>query len=392
MVRRRTGTIDWRATRRAARTALQRLGLSIDPGIPVRRLRPDQRQMVEIARALSIDARVLILDEPTSSLTDDEVAALFRVVGTLREQGVATIFVSHRIKEVYELVDRITVLRDGHTVGSGTVAELDRAALIQLMVGRDLEDLTPPPTPEVDGQMALRVRGLSVPGAFAEIDLDVAPGEIVGLAGLVGAGRSELLETLFGIRRAAFGKVEVDGAPARFRTPRQAIRGGVAFVPADRKLQGLVLRMSVRENLVMASTAGVLRLRRPRAARELPVVRRAIEAMGIRTHSTAAPVGSLSGGNQQKVVLAKWLATTPQVLMLDEPTRGVDVGAKSEIYRLLFDAARDGVGVLVSSSENSELLSLCDRILVLFRGRIAAALSREEATEARIAHFAGGHQ
>jgi ABC-type sugar transport system ATPase subunit len=348
--------------------------------------------MVEIARALSIEARVLILDEPTSSLTDDEVASLFRVVRTLREQGVATIFVSHRLKEVYELVDRITVLRDGRTVGSGTVAELDRARLIQLMVGRALEDVSAPQTPEAAGPALLCVRGLTVPGAFSDVNLEVAPGEVVGLAGLVGAGRSELLEALFGLRRAESGTVEVNGLPARFRTPRQAIQGGVAFVPADRKLQGLVLRMSLRENLVMAATAGVVRLRRPSAARELPVVRRAVEDMRIRAQSHGVPVGTLSGGNQQKVVLAKWLATKPGVLMLDEPTRGVDVGAKSEIYRLLFEAAQDGVGVLVSSSENPELLTLCDRIVVLFRGRIAAVLSREEATEARIAHFAGGHQ
>jgi ABC-type sugar transport system ATPase subunit len=389
---RRSGVIDWRATRRSARAALQRLGLVIDPAVPVRRLRPDQRQMVEIARALSIEARVLILDEPTSSLTDDEVSSLFRVVRTLREQGVATIFVSHRLQEVYDLVEHVTVLRDGRTVGSAPIAELDRTKLIQLMVGHALDEMTPPPVPELEGRAALRVRKLTVPGTLSDIDLDVAPGEIVGLAGLVGAGRSELLETLFGLRRAADGTVEVTGQPARFRSPRQAIRGGVAFVPADRKLQGLVLRMSLRENLVMASTVGIARLRRPSAARELAVVAEAVDGMRIRAHSARVAVDTLSGGNQQKVVLGKWLATKPRVLMLDEPTRGVDVGAKSEIYRLLFEAATDGVAIVISSSENPELLTLCDRILVLFRGRIAGGLSRDEATEARIAHFAGGHQ
>jgi ABC-type sugar transport system ATPase subunit len=387
---RRGGVIDWRATRRAARTALARLGLDIDPSLPVRRLRPDQRQMVEIARALSIDARVLILDEPTSSLTDDEVGSLFHAVRALRAEGVSTIFVSHRLKEVYELADSITVLRDGETVGSAPAAELERSRLIQLMVGRDLVDTQPPAPTESEGA-ALRVRRLGAAGAFADIDLDVAPGEIVGLAGLLGAGRSELLETLFGLRRADEGIVHVDGAPVSFRSPRHAIRGGLAFVPADRKLQGLVPRMTVRENLVMAATASSRRIRPPRNAQEGPIVHGAVTAMRIRASSPRMPVAALSGGNQQKVVLGKWLATKPRVLMLDEPTRGVDVGAKAEIYKLLFGAAEDGVAVLVSSSENPELLTLCDRVVVLFRGRVAATLSRDEATEARIAHFAGGH-
>ena len=221
--------------------------------------------------------------------------------------------------------------------------------------------------------------------------LDVAPGEIVGLAGLVGAGRSELLESLFGFRRAQ-GTMRVDGRDVTYRSPRQAIRDGIAFVPADRKLQGLVLSMTVRENLMMASTSRHARLRYPSHAGELAVVDDIISSLRIRTHSPRSLVSTLSGGNQQKVVLGKWLMTKPKVLMLDEPTRGVDVGAKAEIYRLLFDAAASGIGILVSSSENPELLTLCDRILVMFRGRVAATLTSGSATEAMIAHFAGGHQ
>jgi ABC-type sugar transport system ATPase subunit len=384
--------IDWRGTRGRALAALQRLGLDVDPSLPVRRLRPDQQQMVEIARALSIDARVLILDEPTSSLTDDEVASLFGLVRKLRQEGVATIFVSHRLKEVFDLVDRVTVLRDGRTVAEASIEELDRPKLIHLMVGRALEEMEPPPAQEREGAAALRVRGLTLPRGFAEVDLEVAPGEIVGLAGLVGAGRSELLEALFGLHRPTAGVVEVNGTEVAFKHPRQSIRNGMAFVPADRKLHGLVLEMSVRENLVMASTSRLSRARRPAARRELPIVRSSFDGMHIRAHSSRVPVATLSGGNQQKVVLGKWLATEPRVLMLDEPTRGVDVGAKSEIYRLLFDVAQSGVGILVSSSENPELLTLCDRVIVMFRGRVAAELSRDEATEARIAHFAGGHR
>jgi ABC-type sugar transport system ATPase subunit len=388
---RRGRLIDWRRTRARAREALRRLDLDLDPSTPVRRLRPDQQQLVEIARALSVDARVLILDEPTSSLTDDEVESLFSIVRRLGDQRVATIFVSHRLNEVFALADRVTVMRDGHTVGGGLAEEFDAQRLIQLMVGRALGEQEPLGQARTNETAVLRVRGFGVPGACDGIDLDVAPGEIVGLAGLVGAGRTELLEAIFGLRRG-YGLVEVDGRPVSYRTPRQAIRDGVALVPSDRKAQGLVLEMSVRENLMMASTSSLLRLRRPSAGRELGVVDATVRDLRIRAHSHRAPVSTLSGGNQQKVVLGKWLATSPRLLMLDDPTRGVDVGAKAEIYRLLRAAAERGIGVLASSSEIPELLALCDRIVVMFRGRVAASLAREEATEAVIAHFAGGHR
>ncbi len=386
----RRGVIDWRGTRRRAVEALARLGLELDPSMPVRRLRPDQQQMVEIARALSIDARVLILDEPTSSLTDDEVESLFRVVRRLREEGVAVIFVSHRLSEVFQLGDCATVLRDGHTVGEGSLSELDRPRLIELMVGHALEDAFEQAEQQQAAERALEVRGLTLPGVFDAVDLDVSPGEIVGLAGLVGAGRSELMEAIFGLRKP-HGTVKVAGREVSYRRPQQAVRDGVAFVPADRKRQGLVLQMTVLENLMMASTSRVMRIKPPRGGAELAVAQRTISELGIRTHSPRSPVSTLSGGNQQKVVLGKWLTTNPKVMMLDEPTRGVDVGAKAEIYRLLFASAEQGIGILVSSSEVPELLTLCHRILVLFRGRVVATLSRDEATEARIAHFAGGH-
>jgi ABC-type sugar transport system ATPase subunit len=387
----RRGLIDWRGTRRRAGEALGRLGLELDPSLPVRRLRPDQQQMVEIARALSIDARVLILDEPTSSLTDDEVEALFAVIRRLREGGVAVIFVSHRLSEVFALADRATVLRDGHTVGGGPMSELDRPKLIELMVGHVLDDTHEQAEREqAAAGLALEVRGLTLAGSFDSVDLDVSPGEIVGLAGLVGAGRSELLEAIFGLRKA-HGTIKLEGRTVHYRRPQQAVRDGVAFVPADRKRHGLVLQMSVLENLMMASTSRVARLRPPRSGAELATAQRTIKELRIHAHSPRASVSTLSGGNQQKVVLGKWLTTNPRVMMLDEPTRGVDVGAKAEIYRLLFASAERGIGILVSSSETPELLTLCDSILVLFRGRVVARLSRDEATEARIAHFAGGH-
>ena len=391
---RRGPMVSWPETRRRARRALDRLELTLDPARLVRRLRPDQQQMVEIARALSIEARVLILDEPTSSLTDDEVAALFRVVGRLKEQGVAVVFVSHRLQEVFDIADDYTVLRDGVTVGSGAVAEAARPTLIHLMVGRELEELASEVASSDDVESrepVLRIRDLSLQGHLDRVSLDVRSGEIVGLAGLVGAGRSELLEAVFGLHRGVSGEVRLDGRPFRMRGPRDAAGRGVAFVPADRKRQGLVLQMSVRENLAMPATARLARLRPPGRARERTLVASAIRRLQIRTASPRASVSTLSGGNQQKVVLGKWLETSPRVLMLDEPTRGVDVGAKAEIYRLLADAAATGIGVLASSSETPELLLLCDRIVVMFRGRIVASLSREEATEARIAAYAAGH-
>jgi ABC-type sugar transport system ATPase subunit len=357
--------IRWGATSRRAGEVLDRLHLELDPSQIVRRLRPDQQQMVEIARAISMDARVLILDEATSSLTDDEVESLFAIVRRLREDGVATVFVSHRLSETFSLADEVTILRDGSTVEAGPLEGYDRTSLLGAMVGREHEE--PPVRPEFRSSESalLSLRGVSVPGAVQEIDLDVEPGEIVGLAGLVGAGRSELLGAVFGLY------------PDR---------------SADRKGQGLVLTMSVRENLIMAASCNRPRMLRPSASAELPVVDHALATMRIRTASPNAAIGTLSGGNQQKVALGKWLAAESKVLLLDEPTRGVDVGAKTEIYRLLGDAADSGIGILVSSSEVPELLAICDRIVVMFRGRVMATLGREEATEAAITRYGTGHE
>jgi ABC-type sugar transport system ATPase subunit len=391
-VRARYG-IDWRATRDRAGEALARLGITgIDPSTPVRRLRPDEQQMVEIARAISIDARVLILDEPTSSLSDDEVEGLFEVVRALTRHGVAVVFVSHRLGEVFELADRATILRDGEVVDSAPMERYDRGRMIQLMTGRALEELELDHGRHQAKDPVLRVRGLSVPGRVHDTSLEVGRGEIVGLAGLVGAGRSELLEALFGVQARASGTIDVAGAPVRHAAPLDAMHGGLAYVPADRKNLGLVLDMSVRENVLMARTAHRARARRPPRAAEQQAVGDSMNEFQIVAGSQLAPVAHLSGGNQQKVVLAKWLGTGPRVLLMDEPTRGVDVGAKAEIYKLLNRAKEEGVGILVSSSETPELLLLCDRILVMYRGSIVAALAREEATEGLIARYAMGHE
>ena len=384
--------IDWRRTRAEAAEILSRLNCEIDPSQLVGQLRPDQQQMVEIARALSIVARVVILDEPTSSLPDDQVASLFESVRTLSAQGVAVVFVSHRMNEIFDLADRVTVLRDGLVVGGGPIADYDRVHLIRLMIGRELEELDLHPTAPHSANSILRVSGFSVPGRVHDVDLAVGPGEIVGLAGLVGSGRSSLLDGLFGMEPSASGKIEVDGVVTDIRDPLGAIRAGLGYVPADRKTRGLVLDMSVQANLLMAQTSRVWRLRRPRRGAEERAVIDAVARFHIVSDSAATPVVRLSGGNQQKVVLAKWLATEPKLLLLDEPTRGVDVGAKAEIYRTLNAIKQTGVGILISSSETPELQLLCDRILIMFRGRITASLAREDASEARIMHYGVGHE
>ena len=382
--------IDWRATRQGAADLLARLNCDIDLGTPAGRLRPDLQQLVEIARALSTDARVLILDEPTSSLADDEVDSLFAAVRALKESGVATVFVSHRLNEVFALADRVTVLRDGSVVGSGPIGDFDQRSLIHLMIGRELEELQLDHRLQDVEDAALRVRGLSVPGRVHDASLNVRAGEVVGLAGLVGAGRSDLFDALFGLAESS-GGVEVAGRAFRPSDPHEAMKAGLAYVPADRKRLGLVLDMSVRENLVMAKTSRLRRYRRPRRAPEQALVTAATRDFRIVAASSGHPVSRLSGGNQQKVVLAKWLGTEPRVMLLDEPTRGVDVGAKAEIYTLLDQAKQSGLALLVSSSETSELQLLCDRILVMYRGRIVARLSRDDADDATIARFAMGH-
>jgi ABC-type sugar transport system ATPase subunit len=397
---RRPWGIDWRATRRAAAKVLERLALDYDPGRAVRTLRPDQQQMVEIARALSLDARVLILDEPTSSLSDDEVGALFSAVRALKADGVSTVFVSHRMKEMFALVDEFTVLRNGATVAEGPAADFDEDKLVAAMVG-DHKSLTRPvaraaaPAGAVaagnGARTAVSVRGLTVDGVLTDVDLDVRPGEVVGLAGLEGAGRSELLEAIFGLRTPAAGTIEIEGRPLRARGPRDAIGRGVGYLPPDRKVQGVVLKRTVAENLTMVVTSNLFRGRRPRAADAQATMDRVYDVMRIRAASPDAIVSTLSGGNQQKVALGKWIAADKRLLLLDEPTRGVDVGAKAEIHQLLRAAADRGLALLVSSSENDELLRLCDRILVMYRGAVVASLPADEATEPMLASYAGGH-
>jgi L-arabinose transport system ATP-binding protein len=369
------------------RADLARYGFTaaLDPATLGERLSAAQRQLVEILRALVSEVRVIAFDEPTSSLSDTEVDTLFRLIRRLRDDGVAVIYVSHRMREIFRIADRVTVLRDGQLVGTRPIAETDEAALVRMMVGRDLSDMfvresrgTAEPGPVV-----LSVRGLTNDDV-SDISFDVRAGEVLGLAGLVGAGRSELAHAIVGSTPVHSGQIMVDGRPVRIHQPRDAIRAGIGFAPEERKAQALLLHRTVRDNVSLAVLDRIRVARVVRRAAERRIAREFVDRLNVRTTSIEQLVSALSGGNQQKVVLARWLARRPKVLILDEPTRGVDVGAKAEIYSVIHALARQGIAVVVISSELPEVLALADRILVMQRGRITGELRHDEATEERV--------
>ena len=382
--------IDWPARRDRARHLLSKIGASLDPDRTVDTLTMPEQQMVEIARALGADARVLILDEPTASLTTREVEALLDIVRRLRTQRVGIVYISHRLDEVLAVADRITVLRDGRTVSTEDARQVSAAELVTLMVGDELHD---PPAPEARRQqdVALEISSLSSREAgIADVSLAVRRGEILGVAGLVGSGRTQLAETIFGITPADAGEIRVSGRALAVRHPAQAIAAGIAYVPEDRRQHGVVLEMSVAANRSMANLSGIawrglidFRAERSAAARD-------IGALRITPASPVAAVATLSGGNQQKVAIARWLATSPSVLMLDEPTQGVDVRAKGEIHRIVRQLAEQGLAVLLISSDLPELLALSDRVAVMRTGRVVGTLGREAASRQAVLALALG--
>jgi len=385
------GWLDRGAMDREARQLLARVGLDVSPRTEVSTLNPGQKQLVEIARALGMNAHVIIMDEPTSSLTQTETNRLFEVVRDLRRHGVAIVYISHRLAEVREIADRVVVLRDGKYAGALAKDEISHDNLVRLMVGRDLKQLYPHRhgTP---GPVRLEVQGLKFErSGETPISLTLRGGEVVGLAGLVGAGRTELAEALFGIRTILDGEVRLDGQPLRVRHPDEAVRAGLLLVPEDRRLHGLLLESSIRANFTLPNLdrISVLRLLRPGAERELS--RRMSERLHVKAASLSSPAGLLSGGNQQKIVLGKWLARQPRVLILDEPTRGVDVGARSEIYALIDELAVGGVAVLMISSDMEEVLGMSDRVLVMFQGRITGELRRDQLSETVVMNLATGN-
>jgi ribose transport system ATP-binding protein len=375
----------------AAAHLLRRLGLDCPPDTRVGDLAVGQRQLIEIARALSMKARVLIMDEPTSSLTQSETDRLFAVVHQLRDEGVAVVYISHRLGEVQRLADRVVVLRDGRNAGDLTRGEITHANLVRLMVGRELSQFFQKHALPERGPARLVVEALRYEGGPpTPVSFAVHGGEIVGLAGLVGAGRTELAEALFGLRRVTEGTVRLDGRPVRLRSPAAAIAAGLLLAPEDRRQFGLVLEESVQENIGLPNLDRLSYLRLVSLRREGELAGDTCRRLDVRTPSLGQTVGNLSGGNQQKVVLGKWLARRPAVLILDEPTRGIDVGAKSEIYALMDRLVREGVAVLMISSDLEEILGMSDCVLVLHEGRLAGELSRSELTEEAVMHLATG--
>ncbi|QDV51878.1 sugar ABC transporter ATP-binding protein [Gimesia fumaroli] len=385
------GVIRQKQTYLESEKLLKRVGLNVSPHTLVGNLTVGQQQMVEIAKALSINARILIMDEPTSSLSLHESEALFSVIRELKAQGVSIIYISHRLGEVNDLADRVVVLRDGENAGDLDRDSISHEQMVQLMVGRNVSQFFTH-TPHQPGEVILEVKDLRTPvNPTHEINFSLKKNEIVGIAGLVGAGRTELMQVLFGIDAPQGGAIFVNGQETRIHSPRDAIQAGLALVPEDRKLQGLVLEMAVRENMSLASLSrdrkllGMINF-----SKERDISEEMIAAMKIKTPSDHQIVQFLSGGNQQKVVLGKWLAMKPKVLLLDEPTRGVDVGAKEEIYNLMNELASTGMAVLFVSSDLEEIRGISDRVLVMHEGRLTGELSRDKLSEEAIMQLATG--
>ena len=386
----RGAIVDRNAMRRRAEAMLAETGTELDVTREFGKLAIGQRQMVQIAAAVGGGARIIVFDEPTSSLSQAEAERLFALIERLKARGVTCIYVSHRMPEIFRLCDAVTVLRDGRHVATRATSSLSESDLVQMMIGRPLAEYFGRHSTSGVGDEVLRVEGLTVPGKFEDVSFSVRAGEIVGLAGLMGAGRSEVASALFGIEHPSRGRIVLRGTPVRVRNPAHAIALGIGYVPEDRKRQGLVLSASGLHNTSLPILRRLSRLRWIRRARERSVAREYFDRLRVRTPSLDATVAGLSGGNQQKIVLAKWLAASSQFLILDEPTRGVDVGAKAEIHALVGELASRGTAILVISSELPEVISLSDRIVVLRNGRLAGELPRREATEDSVLRLMAG--
>jgi rhamnose transport system ATP-binding protein len=384
------GRVDWSAMFRRSGEILSSLGVKIDPRAKVRGLSIADQQMVEMAAALSQNARIFLMDETTAALTPTEVKDLFRIMSRLREQGAAIAFIGHRMEEIFEICNRITVLRDGEIVAEMLTKETTVPQVLRLMVGRAVETLFVKDVKHEIGQPVLEVKNLSRDGEFSQISFQVRAGEIVGLAGLVGAGRTELARAIFGVTRPDSGEVFIDGKPARLTTPRRAMRRGLALVPEDRQHHGVLMPASVWLNATLGVASRFSRLGWRRDSDAKRAAAEYVRTLRVRLRSINQPIRELSGGNQQKGVLAKWLLTKPRVMILDEPTRGIDIGAKGEVHRLITEMAAAGMAVLMISSELPEVLSMSDRVLVMREGRFVREFSREQAAPERVIAAATG--
>ncbi len=383
----RLGFVDRRSELRQARELLKRVGLRIDPRRLVSTLPVAEQQLVEITKALAIDAKLVIMDEPTATLTGQEIDKLFSVIRDLTSRGIAILYISHRLEEIFRIGDRVTVMRDGKVVDTLPRADIDEKKLIRLMVGRDIANLYPKPQVEIK-EVVLRVEGITRTHVLQNCSFEVHAGEILGFAGLVGAGRTELARAIFGADRIDAGTIELDGRVRRIRSPQDAIAAGIGYLTEDRKKEGLALTLGIDQNITlvnMPAFAGVLNL-----GQERRIAIRERDQLKIRTPSVQRRVNVLSGGNQQKVIVARWLETKARVLFFDEPTRGIDVGAKAEIFELIGRLAGEGRAIIIISSYLPELLNMCDRILVLHEGQIAGELSRAQFSEERVIALATG--
>lgn len=381
--------INWRRMRQESHRYLSQLGLNIDPGTLVNELSVGQQQMVEIAKALSMKAEILVLDEPTAALTDREIEALFLVIASLKEKGVGMIYISHRMEEIFRICDQVTVMRDGHYIGTEYIANTTMDHLVKMMVGREIKDRFPKVKVTL-GEEKLTVNGLTQKGKLHDISLSVRAGEIVGIAGLMGAGRTELAKALFGVTPIDRGTISINGKPVSIHKPIDAIHAGIGLITEDRKDEGLLLPLSVNDNLALPNLKILSSFGFMNRSKERELSDSMIKKLLIKTPNSEQKVGSLSGGNQQKVVIGKWLATNPQVLILDEPTRGVDIGAKKEIYDLMNELVSQGVAILMISSELPEVLGMSDRILVMHEGKISGEFTQEEANQEKIMLSATG--
>lgn len=377
------GVVDWRKMYRESEKLLDQLGVHLDLKTKARALSIAQQQMVEIARALSVKARILIMDEPTSALTLNEVGDLFRIVRSLRASGTAVLFISHRLDELFEIADRVTVLRDGAYVDTRPMLGVSQDDLIRMMVGREINQLFP--KKEVrQGQVVLRVNGLGRKGSFEDVSFELHSGEILGMAGLIGAGRTEVSQAIFGVEPATSGTIEINGQPVRITSPQQAMQHGLALVPEDRQHHGLVLALDITENITLPRLPSFARRGWLRQKQAEQSAYEAADRMEVKATTVWQKVRELSGGNQQKVVLAKWLSTNPRILILDEPTRGIDIGTKAAVHGLMSDLAAQGMAILMISSELPEVLGMSDRILVMREGRVTGLFERSEATQEKI--------
>jgi len=384
------GICDQKAMRRKAEEALKNLGVSISPKETMSNLSVGQQQMIEICKALMVDAKVIIMDEPTAALTQSETKVLFEVIESLRKKGVSMVYISHRMEEIFELCDRISVLRDGTYVGTKNIPETNMNEIVKMMIGREIGERYPVRNTEI-GEEVLRVEGLTKQGVFQNASFAVHAGEVLGVSGLMGAGRTEIMQAIFGNLPYESGKIFINGKEVKIKSPQEAIRHGIGFITEDRKTEGLLLEKSIEENVALTNLGSISKNGGVMVKKqEQELSKRAIEELHIRCFGAQHECNNLSGGNQQKVVFAKWIYTNPKILILDEPTRGVDIGAKKEIYTIINQLAAKGVAIIMVSSELPEVLGMSDRVMVVREGVVRGIINKEEANQENVMTLATG--